>query len=151
MPASMSLFGYNETVAMEYFPLTRKEALVQGFTWSDYEPPLPQVSRTIPANKLPERIKDIPDDVLNWAIVCKVTGKPFKITKQELDFYRKRDFPLPRRHPDQRHLDRLHLQNPRKLFEGTCDKCQENMLTTYTPERPEKVYCEKCYNKEMYG
>ena len=28
-PASISPFGYNETVAQEYFPLTREEALVQ--------------------------------------------------------------------------------------------------------------------------
>ena len=47
-PASISPFGYNETVAQEHFPLTRTEALAKGFNWSDYEAPFPQVSKTIP-------------------------------------------------------------------------------------------------------
>ena len=45
---SLSPFGYNETVAHEYFPLTRTEALAKGFNWSDYEAPFPQVTKTIP-------------------------------------------------------------------------------------------------------
>ncbi|MEI8092157.1 MAG: hypothetical protein WCG98_08430 [bacterium] len=28
-PTSLSPFGYNETVAMEYFPLTKEEAMKQ--------------------------------------------------------------------------------------------------------------------------
>jgi hypothetical protein len=58
--------------------------------------------------------------------------------------------PIPRRHPDQRHLDRMALRNPRKLFDRKCDKCQVDMKTTYAPERKETVYCEECYNKEVY-
>ena len=30
-----------------------------------------------------------PDDIINWAIECEVTKKPYRIIKQELDFYRK--------------------------------------------------------------
>jgi exodeoxyribonuclease-3 len=37
----------------------------------------------------PEDIIKIPDDVLNWAIECEVTKRPFRIIKQELEFYRK--------------------------------------------------------------
>jgi len=43
------------------------------------------------------------------------------------------------------------LRNPRKLFERKCDKCGMEMITTYAPERLEKVYCEKCYEKEVVG
>ena len=150
-PSDISPFGYNETVAQEYFPLTREEALTRGFRWSDYEPPAPQVSKTIPANRLPDRIEDIPDDILNWAIVCEISGKPFRIVKAELDFYRKHHLPIPHRHPDQRHLDRMSLRNPRKLFSRKCDKCEADMQTTYAPESSETVYCETCYNKEIYG
>ena len=150
-PVAMSPFGYHETVAQEYFPLTREEALAKGFNWSEYEPPAPQVSKTIPADRLPNRIEDIPDDILNWAIVCEVSGKPFRIVKQELEFYRKHHLPIPHRHHDQRHLDRMSLRNPRKLHERKCDKCGVDMQTTYAPERPEKVYCETCYDREVYG
>ena len=103
----MSPFGYNETVASEYYPLTRSEALSQGFNWSDYEAPFPKVEKIIQASLLPKDISKIPDDILNWAIECEVTKKPFRIIKQELDFYRKHSLPIPRRHPDQRHLDRM--------------------------------------------
>jgi hypothetical protein len=146
----MSPFGYNETVAQEYFPLTKSEAVWSGiFHWSDYEAPFPTVEKVIPASKLPDTIDSIPDDILNWAIECEVTGRPFRIIRQELEFYRKHSLPIPRRHPDQRHLDRMALRNPRKLFERKCDKCWVDMITTYAPERPETVYCSSCYDKEV--
>jgi len=148
-PSSISPFGYNETVAQEYFPFTKEQALEGWFKWSDYENPFPKVEKIIPASKLPDDISKIPDDILNWAVECEVTGKPFRIIKQELEFYRKHNLPIPRRHPDQRHSDRIKLRNPRKLFERKCDKCGIEMMTTYSPERKEIVYCEGCYNKEI--
>ncbi len=166
-PAWMSPFGYNETVAQEYYPMTREEVVGDGekkktedtnrrhdgrvFNWSDYESPFPKVEKIIPADKLPDDISKIPDDILNWAIECEVTKKPFRIIKQELEFYRKHNLPIPRRHPDQRHLDRMALRNPRKLYKRKCDKCGISMITTYSPERPEIVYCEECYNKDVIG
>ncbi|NUJ97242.1 hypothetical protein HGA92_00465 [Candidatus Gracilibacteria bacterium] len=200
-PSSLSPFGYNETVAQEYYPInpevsktglegeinyidregniynTLEEAGKRPvFKYSTYEAPFPKVEKIIPASKLPENIADIPDNILNWAIECEVTKKPFRIIKEELSFYRKHNLPIPRRHPDQRHLDRMSLRNPRKLFERICDclTCEENhknigkykeeefeiniktgkkgkkIQTTYAPEREEIVYCEECYNKEVY-
>jgi hypothetical protein len=103
---------------MEYFPLDRRDVLAKHlYGWSDYEPPFPKVEKIIPANKLPDNISDIPDDILNWAIECEVTDKPFRIIKQELEFYRKHNLPIPCRHPDQRHLDRMKLRNPKKLYD----------------------------------
>jgi hypothetical protein len=37
----------------------------------------------------------------------------------------------------------LFLQNPRTGKRG------RKMITTYWPERPEQVYCEICYEKEV--
>ena len=34
-PASLSPFAYNETVANDYFPLTKDEAHDHGFAWYD--------------------------------------------------------------------------------------------------------------------
>jgi hypothetical protein len=51
---------------------------------------------------------------LNWAIKCEVSEKPFRIIKQELEFYRKHNLPIPKKHPDIRHLERMKLRNPRK-------------------------------------
>ena len=46
---------------------------------------IPNVTKIIPAEKLPKNIVDIPDDVLNWAIKCEKTNRPFKIQKSELE------------------------------------------------------------------
>ena len=145
-PSSLSPFGYNETVAQEYFPLTQSEAIQdERFNWSDYEAPFPKVEKIIPAAKLPEDITQIPDDILNWAIECEVTKKPFRIISQELEFYRKHNIAIPRRHPDQRHEDRMKMKNPRKLWERKCDCCEKMMITSYSIDKPETVYCEGCY------
>ncbi|MDD3793951.1 MAG: hypothetical protein PHI37_04005 [Candidatus Gracilibacteria bacterium] len=149
-PSSISPFGYNETVANEYFPLSKDEIISKGFKYSDFENPFPKVEKIIPANKLPDDITKIPDDILNRAIECEVTKKPFRIIKQELEFYRKHNLPIPKRHPDQRHLDRMSLRNPRKLFDRKCDKCGKDIKTTYSPDRKEIIYCEECYEKEVY-
>jgi len=108
------------------------------------------VEKTIPAEQLPDTIEEIPDDILNWAVVCEESKKPFRIVKQELALYRQLGIPVPRRSPLQRHKDRNALRNPRGLWERKCGKCGKDIQTSYNPERPEKVYCESCYLNEVY-
>ena len=149
-PVTMSPFKYHETVAQEYFPLTREQAIDRGFVWSDYEAPPPEAKRVIKAKDVPDALGEIPDDILNWAIVCEATGRPFKIIKQELDFYRKMNLPIPRLYPDERHRRRMALRNPRKLWNRECSTCQKPIETSYAPDRPETVVCEECYLREVY-
>ena len=145
-----SWVGYNKTTAYMYFPLTKEETLARGWQWDDYEPPPPETTKIIDAAQLPDSSKDAPDDVLNWAIRCEVTGKLFKIQSLELKLYRQIGLPIPRRSPHQRDMDRFALRNPRKLFDRPCGKCQKAIQTTYSPDRPETVYCEECYLSEVY-
>lgn len=149
-PVTMSPFAYNETVAQEYFPLTKEEVLKRDWKWRNQTEEMPKVSKVIPAVKLPDSIADIPDDIVNWAIECEATKRPFRIIKQELEFYRKMQLPIPHCHPDERHRRRMLLRNPRKLWKRNCGKCGREMETTYAPDRPEVVFCEECYLKEVY-
>lgn len=149
-PVNFSLFGYNKTTAQWYYPLTREQATAKGYPWDDYETPRPNVSRVLHAEDLPDNINNANDDILNEAIECETTGKLFKITKQELDFYHSQCLPLPRRHPETRHFDRFAKRNPRKFWSRACAKCAFPIKTTYAPDRPEKVYCEECYLAEVY-
>ena len=149
-PLAFSPFGYSQSRAKEYYPLTKEEAVSRNIPWSDYEAQKPQVDRIIPASKLPDAISDVPDDILNWAIKCEVTNRPFKIIKYELDFYRKIGLPIPRRHPDQRYEDRMAVRNPRKLWHRKCDKCHKPVETSYAPDRKAIIYCEPCYLKTVY-
>ena len=149
-PMEISPFGYNKTSAQMYYPLTKEKALAKGLKWDDYEPPVPDVKKNISAGDLPDNIKNVHDDVLDFAIKCEATGKLFKITSQELKFYKRVGIPLPRRCFIQRHMDRFSQRNLRKFFKRKCDKCGKEIWTTYSPECPEKVCCEKCYLETVY-
>lgn len=133
-----------------YYPLKKEEVEGRGLIWDGYEPPQPVVAQKISAQDLMDNINDLSDDILNVAIECEISHKLFKITPQEFRFYRQQKIPLPRRHPDQRHLDRFSQRNPRKLWRRQCSKCKKEIWTTYSPERSEIVYCESCYMQAMY-
>jgi CxxC-x17-CxxC domain-containing protein len=45
---------------------------------------------------------------------------------------------------------RMKLRNERKLYERKCDKCWVEIKTTYSPDKEEIVYCEECYDREIY-
>ncbi|QQR83285.1 hypothetical protein IPJ72_05805 [Candidatus Peregrinibacteria bacterium] len=144
-PMSMSPFAYNESVAGEYFPLTQAQVEAKGLYWrEEIRDP------TAKTYHIPDDIKDVQDDILEAVLSCEVTGRPYKIIPQELSFYRENHIPIPRRCPYQRHIDRIKLRMPRKLFDRMCAHCQSEIKTTYSPERPEQVVCEKCYLKQVY-
>ncbi len=149
-PSWLSPFGYQETIAQEYFPLTQQTALELGFNWSNYLAPKPKAARTVAASEISIPISEAPDDITDWAILCEISAKPFRISKQELEFYRRNNLPLPHLHPDQRHRQRLARRNPRQLWARQCGQCGVDILTSYAPQRPEKVYCEQCYQKEVF-
>ena len=90
------------------------------------------------------------EDLLGGILKCEVTEKPFKIIKQELAFHIEHNIQLPKKHPDQRHKERMDMRNPRTLYERTCSECHTDIITTYSPDRPERVVCEECYRKLVY-
>ena len=150
-PSEISPFAYNETVAEDYFPLGRKTAESEGYSWRDYSPGSYQI--TMKGDELPEAISDIDDSMLGEVIECRITKKPFKILEQELNFYRRLNFPLPSLHPDERHNQRLKLRNPMVLRKRNCFLCNKEIDTTYLLEEeggPKKVICTECYKKEIY-
>ncbi len=148
-PPSLSPFGYNESLAQEYMPLSKEKAKELGFHWRETHDEVPTASKVIRASDLPDRISEIPDDILNWAITCEASERPYKIQKSELQYYRQQQLPIPRRHPDVRYDERMTLRNPRTLWERTCGKCGKKTMSTFSPERPETLYCEECYRKEV--
>ncbi len=147
-PIRISPLGYNETVAFETLPLAQEETLARGWKWSN--PQETQSQYLGPDYVIPDSITDVPDDIIKQILKCEVTGKPYKIIPQELKFYREMGIPIPRKCPDQRHKERMALRNPRKLWKRNCMKCSKEIETTYSPERPEIVYCEECYLASVY-
>ena len=138
---------YNESNAQDYFPLTKEDALAKGFSWHD-EVPVEMTGEAL-AN-IPEKIENVDKTICDRVLTCKDTGKKYKIIPQELAFYKQMGIPIPLKTPVARHLDRLKLRCPRKIWERPCSKCQKPMYTNYHPSRPEIVYCEECYLAEVY-
>jgi hypothetical protein len=153
-PAEILFFPYNDTLAFSYFPMTKDEALTEGYVWEDPEEKNYKV--TLETEKIPDHIKDLKNEILNELIECAHKGQcscrcttAFKITKQELDFYRANNIPMPRLCHNCRHVRRTKNQRSMKLWNRKCAKCQSDIETSYAPERPEIVYCESCYNNEV--
>ena len=130
-PPELSPFSYNETIAQEYFPLTKEEATRQGYSWKDPEPRNYQI--TLKTEGIPDHIKDVPDSILNDIIQCahhqlghsvskcnEQCTEAFRIISSELDFLRKQNLPLPRLCPNCRHYQRIKQRNPLKLWHRTC-------------------------------
>ncbi|KKU78897.1 MAG: hypothetical protein UY05_C0045G0002 [Candidatus Peregrinibacteria bacterium GW2011_GWA2_47_7] len=145
-PFFCSPFGYNESKAQEYFPITREEAGAKNIPWSDYRAPLPTDEITEPSDD----IRAVDDKIIEKIIVCAVSQKPFRLIKQELDFYRQKRLPIPKKSPQVRYEERMLRRRPRKLFKRICSKCELPIQTTYSPEQREIVFCEKCYLQSVY-
>ena len=160
-PMSIAPFGYNETMGMLYYPQTKEEIIDRDGKWQDNDYSL---KHTGPFYNPKDNISSYQDEtertkLLDGILKCEKTGKPFKIASQELAFYLEQSIPIPRRHYDTRFLDRFHRRNRFVLYERECmceqsghdheGKCRVRFETTYAPDRPEKVYCEDCYQKAV--
>ncbi|MEK7092708.1 MAG: hypothetical protein AAB907_03725 [Patescibacteria group bacterium] len=160
IPPSLSPFGYNETLAQEYVPMTEKEAKEKGFNWQEHTTGT-YGKETIKEKDVPETIGEVAENILKEILTCEGCKKNFIITKGEFDFYKRMNLPLPHKDFECRHKERMSKRNPRKLWHRSCmcdkenhihgkEKCKIEFETTYAPDRPEIVYCETCYQQEVY-
>ncbi len=176
-PINLSPFAYNESIAQEYFPKSEKEIREKGFVYR--LSPEKEYKITLKSEDLPDNIIDAPDSIINEIISCPNNGSvltqctsAYRIIKSELDFLKNNNVALPRYCPNCRHYRRLAKRNPFNLWKRRCqcsgkyssnDKykntikhlhgdspCEDEFETSYAPDRPEIVYCEKCYQQEVY-
>jgi hypothetical protein len=145
-PVDLCPWAYNESTAYEFFPITKEEALAKGFTWRD-----PDQREYLPATmEVPDHIKDVTDEILQAVLKCEACGKNYQIIPKELVFLRRFKFPIPRHCPLCRDRARIKQMNPMEKYDRNCDKCKISIETSYAPDRPEIVYCENCYKREVY-
>jgi hypothetical protein len=170
-PSKVSPFAYNESMAQDYFPLTKEEAIKRGHTW--YDRSARDYKVTLFTKDLPETFGETNKNILNAIIQCSTQNSEerkgkyplcttaFNITDLELTLYKKMKIPIPEKCFPCRRQDRFALRNPRRLWHRTCmcdkenhfhgeGKCHVEFETSYAPDRPEIVYCEKCYQAEIY-
>ncbi len=157
-PAKFSYFGYNETMAQEHFPLSKEEALRNGYTWFD-EIQHTTGKETMLAENMPDAIGNTTEEILKEILDCITCERNYKIVPEELQFHQRISAPLPRECFFCRNSRRLKMENPIKLWHRSCmcdipDHGHENIClntfeTAFAPDRSEIVYCEACYQKEV--
>lgn len=158
-PIPLSPFGYNESLAFDYFPLSPEEALKRGYPWQEELSGI-YGKETLKTEEIPDKIIEVKDTVINEVLRCETCKKNYRVVGKEFSFYRQLNIPIPRKCADCRYYYRLLFRNPRQLWHRSCmcekgnhlhgGKCKMEFETSYAPNRPEIVYCEKCYQQEVY-
>ncbi|MEK7630241.1 MAG: hypothetical protein AAB432_02590 [Patescibacteria group bacterium] len=169
-PNSISPFGYNETIAMDYFPCTKEQALSSGFAWREIEKN--QYAPTIKSVDLPDNIEECGQKILDEIIECSNCKRSFKIVRSEFDLLKNLNLPVPRQCPECRRKTRFTRVSLPRLFSRKCqcsgktsdnqiyqntishphhqsNYCPNEFETSYASERKEIVYCEQCYQAEV--
>lgn len=125
-PSELSPLEYNNTIAQEFFPLTKEQALAQGLTWHDAEER--QLTTDLAIDELPDNIADVSEDLVGKVIACAHGGqcadectKGFRIISQELAFLIEQRLPLPRLCPNCRQFELIKERSPFKLYNRTCE------------------------------
>jgi hypothetical protein len=151
-PERLSPFAYNETTADWHYSLSYDDIIKRWYKQMDKTPSLniPDWMILLKWNEIPDNIDDISWDILGKWIVCQKSGKIFRIMKEELEFYRQNNFPIPRKHPHIRHTERMKSRPWKLLHIKNCDKCSIEILSVYPEDYEWKIYCEACYNHEIY-
>ena len=175
-PMNMSPIAYNESFAYENFSLSKEEAEARGLVWRDAQEK--QFNSTMSSENVPDDITSVNESITKEVIGCahgrKCTHEcagVFKITHQELQFYKLLNIPLPRICQNCRHYARFAWRNPARLWHRKCqcaggksengiyqnvvkhfhgdETCPNEFETSYAPNRSEIVYCEQCHNAEV--
>ena len=130
-PIRFAFFHYNETLANDLFPLDKEAVLKRGWKFREEE--------GVKGAPVQERVKK-----------CADCGKNYKMIDHELHFYQNEGLAQPEKCPDCRHKIRMNKRNPYKLWKRQCSKCGTEILSTYAPQRSEKICCQQSYLSATY-
>mgnify|MGYP000479275791 CR=1 FL=1 len=89
-PMSISHFSYNNSVAQDYYPMDRANAVSLGLCWTD-----------------PVVDDNVKSDLSSGAFICSKSGKQFRVTKQESKLCERLGIPLPTKCPNVRREERM--------------------------------------------
>ncbi len=144
-PRDRTPFAYNETLAHEYFPLTKEQAVAAGHSWKEKE----RTEYQPQDNHLPDSIDDVKDSLCQERLACESCTKNYKIIPLELKFYKKMRLPIPRLCSDCRRSERTQYRYPQQLWKRTCDETGETIWSSYAPDRPERVLSLEAYQQQV--
>lgn len=128
-PGALAPFEFNRSMAFDREALSREEALCRGF----------------------RRFDGKEDHASSGdARTCLNCKKEFRLVAQELEFYKKMSISEPVFCWLCRLKKLINSRRPTRLYDNKCEKCAVELKSVYTPDNPEKIYCEKCYLELVY-
>jgi len=147
LPPELSPYGYNETMAIEYNPISKSEAEKSGYNWFDIL--IPTHNITLNGNDIPKTFKDIAKTITQEVLKCNTCERAYNISDIEIELLEKFNQPIPHSCSKCRHIRRFNRTNKTVLFIRNCDKCGVEVHSPYSSDRSEIIYCEKCYQNEV--
>lgn len=157
-PVYMTPFSYNESIVNEYSPKTKEQALSYGYKWDD-SLPMTLNQENVEYKNLEKNPTNYDNSLLKFILKCSECSRNYKFIESEILFYKKYNLPLPDLCFNCRHQNRMSKRLDRVLYKRACmcdkdnhaheGKCEVEFETSYAPDRPEIIYCEKCYQQEV--
>lgn len=148
LPPELSAFSYQESISNEYNPLLKEDAIKSGFNWVDISSK--KYNITLGHNDVPKNILETNENIKSEVIECEECGRGYNISNLEFELLGKLKQPIPHQCSNCRHKRRFDRTNKPKFYNRECDKCGVEIRTSYSPDRPEIIYCEKCYQQEVF-
>ena len=102
-PFQLSPFAYNDSVAQDYYPLGKEEAIALGCRWKTAR----SAEMNTRAQTVPRGLFNATDTLCKTTFQCEVSGDYYRLVPQELSFYRKLKLPVPCKSPETRHRERM--------------------------------------------
>jgi len=149
LPFKFSTFAYNGSTADMSFPLDKDKIEKLGGLWQPETESNAGNMDMIKPDDIPDDISDVDDDILSKALICRETGKPFRIIESELEFYRVHGIPLPDIHQIKRIKDRYKYLGDYKMNNAVCNNCKKDIITMYDLNEGWNLYCDDCYKREI--
>ena len=149
-PLSISPFPYNASLSNIVYNLSKEKVLELGGWWYDDKINISEDMELIKIQDIEQDIKNVSDEILDKSIISDGNGKPFRIVKEELNFYKRKNIAIPSLTPYERIIDRFRFVNNFKIFNDKCFKCEIEVISDYATKNGFKPYCEECYKKEIY-
>lgn len=168
-PIDFVPFGYNNSVAVEHFDLSKEGAIARGYPWIEID--RGNYAITLTKDVIPQSATGAGESILKEILECASCGHAFRIMPLEFQFLQHEGLPIPANCFDcrlKRRLgDRLHtdLYTRTCMCAGTTDAtrqytntvlhphgagvCTDTFETGYALDRADVVYCESCYQQEV--
>ena len=168
-PIEFAGFGYNNSLAIQQFDMTKEKAESSGYPWIEAEKG--DYNITLDSADLPQSIDDAGDNIPNEIIRCGKCKNAYRILRDEFAFYKKERIPLPTICSECRYERRIKDRLSFRLYSYKCmcagdkddtgqykntvshnhghEHCDNNFKTGFDSKLGNIVYCEQCYQAEV--